>query len=240
MDTGSPAKLLFAARLAAALAYIGLINNNRVSINVFGRAQAPGEGEPEALPILSLQRLGDLRGRRHVPRVLQFLISSVWGPPGLGPSVAPGKAANDFNSSLTALARSRTGKGVMVLLSDFLIAPEDGGYEPGLRALAAGSGAGGFDLWCLQILSPGEADPQSELDQGLAGDLRLTDVESGRASEVTMTAALIKQYKRRLEQYCDALHSFCLHRAIEHQLVRSDAALDSLLLETLRRRGMLG
>ena len=59
MDFGKTTKLDHARRLAAALAYIGLVNYDRVVLAAFG------EG--------GLQTLGPLRGRHQVLRVLEFL-----------------------------------------------------------------------------------------------------------------------------------------------------------------------
>lgn len=247
MRAGSPEKLLFAAKLAAALGAIGLSKQNRVGVSVFG---APGRG---------LARLPDMRGRRNIRRLAEFIRQEAWGssdttdhagddalsPPGEGPGSgafdgdarrAPRAASRttDFNDALAAIARTRTGTGVLVILSDFLI---PGGYERGLRLLA---GAGGYDVYALQILAPGEIEPEREVAGGLAGDLRLTDAETGAGAEVTISAALIRQYKERLERYCAGLHEFCAARDMNHLLVRSDADLEELLLGTLRRKGMLG
>ena len=214
------------------------MNNNRVSMTVFGASFA-GVEEAEAPGGRSLvKRLPEVRGRRHVPRIAQFLIDSIWGQAGAA-TPRTGSPAMSFNESLSTIARSRSGKGVMVLLSDCLVGPEEGGYEGGLRALAAAGGRG-FDTWCIQILSPAELEPEREVQQGVAGDLRLTDAETGRAAEVTMTAGLIKQYKQRLKRYCAELHSFAAAREMTHVIARSDSPLDVLILETLRRQGMLG
>jgi hypothetical protein len=148
--------------------------------------------------------------------------------------------AGSFSDALTAIARQRVGKGVMAVISDFLIDPAPsggGGYEPGLRALAA---AGGYDTWAIQILSPSELEPEREIKAGVTGDLRLTDVETGKATEVTITGPLIRKYKERLERYCNDLHTYCAARQIAHLVVRTDAPLDTLVLETLRRQGMVG
>lgn len=239
MDAGEPSKLLYAARLAMALAYIGLCGNNRVGLSVFGvpgmfvGADESGGGEPRAGAI---QRLGDVRGRRHVPRVAKFLMDSVW-PESRRSGPVGGAGLATFSDSLTTIARARVGKGVMVVISDFLIPPEAGGYEPGLRNLAA---AGGYDTWAMQVLSPSELEPEREVKAGVTGDLRLTDIETGRATEVTVTAPLIRKYKERLERYCEGLHAFCAARQIPHVLVRADAPLETLILETLRRGGMVG
>lgn len=221
MDAGeNPTKLMFASRVAAALAAIGLVNHNRVGLSVFGLG-----GEQ------SMRRLPDLRGRRHLPRVLNFLIDAAWSPRGTSTPTAA-TSVGDFNTALRTIARLRVGKGVMLVLSDFLI---DGGYEAGLKGLAA---AGGYDTFCLQVLSPSEIEPE-RFASSLTGDLRLTDVESGRATEVTVTAPLIKRYRERLERYCADLGGFCAARSMTHLLVRSDGDIESLVLDTLRRRGLL-
>jgi uncharacterized protein (DUF58 family) len=239
MDSGDPSKLLFGARLAMALAYVGLCGNNRVGLSVFG---APGmystnpDGEGGASSDPAISRLPDLRGKHHVPRIAKFLMDSVW-PESRRSGPAGGAGLTSFSDALTTIARQRVGKGVMVVISDFLIAPEAGGYEVGLRSLAA---AGGYDTWCMQVLSPSELEPEREIQAGVTGDLRLTDVETGRATEVTITAPLIKKYKERLERYCNDLHSYCAARQITHVLARSDASLETLIMETLRRQGMVG
>lgn len=217
MDAGDPNKLIFAQRIAAALGYVGLVNNNRVGMTIFGGHR--------------LHRLKEMRGRRNVSRLADFLLESADPHPG-----KPGPGA-DFTDALRTVALSRQGKGVMLLLTDFLI---PGGYEDGLRYLA---GSRGFDTYCLQVLSPGEIDPEAERDEslgsGVVGDVRLTDIETGAAAEVTVTAALLKQYRRTLERYCDDLAAWCAAREMKHLLIRSDADVQTLVINQLRAIGML-
>lgn len=231
MEAGEPSKLMYAARLAMALAYIGLVSNNRVGMSIIGAPRPVGS---DGTVRSAIARLPDLRGRHHLPRLAGFIADSMW-PEGRRSS---GEGA-PFSESVSNIARARVGKGVMALISDFLIDPAQGGYEPGLRALSA-AGGGGYDTYCLQVLAPGEVEPEREAESGMTGDVRLVDAETGRAAEITLTAALIKNYKQRLEQYCAALHSFCLARRMAHILVRSDAPLEPLILETFRRAGMVG
>lgn len=223
MDAGAPNKLRYAARLAMALGYVGLVRQNRVGVSVFGK---PNQTRLEHLP--------DARGRRNVRRLADFILGSIY-PQDDGAPAAPGRASEraDFNGALTAIARQRVGKGVMVVLSDFLV-PE--GYEGGLRALAA---AGGYDTYCVQLLAPAEVEPERAAEDGIAGDLRLTDIETGDAREVTVSADLIKAYKRRLETYCTDLGSFCRSREMTHLLVRTDTEQERLIMETFRKRGLL-
>jgi hypothetical protein len=236
-ETGN--KLLFAQRLAMALGYIGLVNNNRVAAWVFDQRW--------------LRAMEPRRGRPNVQRLGRFLLDALSPRPGAEADGVRGPAGAiriaDFTAAMRAIAMSRTGKGVVVLLSDFLI-PE--GYREGLRFLASPGGAGGggswsgaaFDTYCLQVLSPGELDPSEEGAAtegrgGLLGDLRLTDAETGRTADVTITADLLRRYRESVQRYIADLGAFCAARGMHHLLVRSDSDLPTLLLDVLRRRGML-
>lgn len=225
---GERCKLHYAARLAMALGYVGLVKQNRVGMTVFGRTSQAG----------GLARLPDTRGRHQVRRMSQFVIDHVFPESSMDTGSAMAEAPNaGFNDALTAIARQRIGKGVMVVVSDFLV-PE--GYERGLKSLAA---AGGYDTYCLQLLTPEELDPTLQLGNGpgsLLGDLRLTDIETGTATEVTITKELIKRYRERVKSYCEGLSSFCASRAMNYMLVTTDQSVDTLILDTFRRRGLLG
>lgn len=217
MDAGDPNKLIFCQRLAMALGYIGLVNNNRVAATAFGRER--------------VHRLGECRGRRNVQRLGQFLLDAP-GDAVTTRSTAPGPGA-DFTNAMRLIGMSAAGKGVLVVMSDFLLRE---GYEEGLRYLA---GRKGWDVYCLQVLAPDEIDPSRAGAEAIAGDLRLTDVETGADAEVTVTAALLEQYKRSLERYCNDLASFCAAREMAHALVRTDTEIETLLIDYLRKRGML-
>lgn len=227
MDAGTPNKLLFAQRLAMALGYIGLVNQNRVVPAIVG---APGRP--------NVQMLSPIRGRTNVQRLAQFVLTGVW--PAAGDRAAAG--GGSLNDALRTVAMSRSGRGVMILISDFLVRED---LRTGFNYLAGGGVGGegtGFDTTCIQVLSPGELDPASEAREGgagLIGDLRLTDAETGLAAEVTVSAALLKRYHERLEAHLEGVRTACVSRGMAHMLVRSDAEVDKLLLETLRKRGLL-
>jgi uncharacterized protein (DUF58 family) len=239
MDAGNPNKLLFAQRVAMALGYAALAGNNRVAAWIFGGA---GAG---ATASAGLRAMEPVRGRRAAQRLGRFLIDHTFaarsGTTGLA---APGDlAAGEFTAAMRAIARSRTGRGVVVLLSDLLI---PGGYEEGLALLggsAASATGGQWDVLLLQVLAPGELDPLTETDgQGgriMLGDLRLTDVETGRVAEVTLTPDLVERYKARLAEYQRRLAQFAASRGMTHLVVRSDADVANLVIDELRRRGVL-
>ena len=225
---GDRCKLVYASRLAMALGYVGLVKQNRVGMTVFGRTTEAG----------GLARLPDVRGRHQVRRMSQFVVDSMYPESRVdtGAALQEDEKAG-FNAALTGIARQRIGKGVMVVISDFLI---PGGYEQGLKSLAA---AGGYDTYCLQLLTPEEIDPSKQLGASggtLLGDLRLTDIETGGSTEVTITKELMKRYRERVQEYCDGLSRYCAAREMNHLLVTTDQEIEPLIFDTFRRRGLLG
>ena len=134
-----------------------------------------------------------------------------------------------FEETMKTLAHSRMGRGVMIVLSDFMFKE---GYEAGLRMVAGR----GFDLFVSQVLAPEELDPGA---QGMAGDLRLVDLEDEAETEVTVSQKLLRTYKDNLNRYCGALREHCIRRDVTHMLVDTSTDLDVLLVEYFRRRGLL-
>ena len=229
-DCGEPSKFRYMQEVAAALGYIGLVNYNRVTLTAVGgvgadpnRAReeaAPGAqtGETPVPPVNDVSgvvsTLRNLRGRRRVHDMGAWLC-------GLEPA-----GATNFTEGAKRIALSRTGKGVMVVLSDFFFKE---GYEQGMRYLLGR----GYDVFAMQVLSPQEVTPE------IGGDLRLKDVEDADLAEVTISKPLLDQYKKNLAAYCDQLRQFCARRDILHLLVQTDEDIETLVLDVLRRRGLL-
>ena len=156
----------------------------------------------------------DLRGKRRLSEMARW--TCALEPMGYTP----------FTEACKRISMTRRGKGVMVVLSDFFVKE---GYETGLRLLAGG----GYDVYALQVLSPQEIEPD------LGGDVRLKDCEDGDLAEVTISAPLLRKYKDTLNAYCNRMKEFCARREIGFTTIRSDTAVDVLVLDYLRRRGLL-
>ena len=108
MASGRPEKLLFAKRAAAALGYIALASEDRVTVSVMaGRAS---------------RRRGGLRGSGRVFRLLSDLSA-----------VEPAAGPTDLVAAARHAAVQLTGRGVVVLLSDLL----DPAADRVIRELAA-------------------------------------------------------------------------------------------------------
>jgi hypothetical protein len=77
------------------------------------------------------------------------------------------------------------------------------------------------------------------VDPPLTGDLRLIDVEDLDTSEITVSAPLLKRYKANLESFSSGLREFCTRRGMTYMFASSDTPFDKLVLNYLRRRGLL-
>ncbi|MFG0257955.1 MAG: DUF58 domain-containing protein [Phycisphaerales bacterium JB043] len=208
MGCGEPEKFFLAQQLAGAIGFVGLLNLHRVTLNAIG---GEDDDDPDATGIKTLR---NLRGRRRASEMGRWIAS-----------LTP-EGESRFDDGARRIALTRTGKGVMIVLSDFFMKE---GYEQGLRTLVGR----GYDLMCVQILSPQEIDPS------LGGDLRLRDIEDGDVAEVTISAPLLRRYKANLSSYCDALRTFCARRDISLMSVSSDTSASTIMLEYLRSRGVL-
>lgn len=158
---------------------------------------------------------GGLRGRTKVARMIDFINN-------LQPA-GPGNLAE----ACRRFALAHRQKGVCVVLSDFF---DKGGYENGLRYVAGGR----YDLFAIQILSPQEIDPP------LQGDLKLRDMEDDDLAEVSITQPLMKQYKANLNAYCLAVKDYLTRRGGTYLFASTAVPFDTLVLNYLRERGLLG
>ena len=154
-DGQAPSKVIFVHRLAMTLGYLALVAQNRVQASVVGAG--PGLGPQRPGGVVSL---GPIRGRTGVRRLADFLLTSL-----AQPLEARAGAPQDLNQAMRTIALSRASRGVMIILSDFLI---PGGVTRGLNFLAGGSTSGRYDTHCIQVLAPAELDPSARPQPGLS------------------------------------------------------------------------
>ena len=200
MDFGNPTKLHYAKQVAAALAFVGLVNMDRVALEAFNDRLT--------------QSMPAARGRRSLWRVLDFLNK-----------IEPAGPSN-MKESLRTFSLKSSGKGVVILLSDFM---DKAGYEDALRYLIARQ----YDIYLIHVLSHEEIEPD------LMGDLKLIDVEDFDEAEVTVGGPLIKKYKQNLASYRAGLQDFCLKRGVTYLFTSNQVPFDRLVLTYLRQRGLV-
>jgi uncharacterized protein (DUF58 family) len=106
MTFGTPTKLEYAARLAGALGFVGLVNFERVGVGVL--RERVSEGWPPT------------RGRNQIVPMVNFLTN------------LRGGGRTRLNEALADYATRAREAGLVAVLSDFL---DPGGFERGVRAL---------------------------------------------------------------------------------------------------------
>jgi len=108
MDFGTPTKLRYAQQVAAALAFVGLVNHDRVQLDAYSTRLDLG--------------VHGIRGRSQIGRIIRYLET-------LEPS-----GAGDFTAAAREFALRVQGNGVVLVLSDLL---DHRGYQEALRYLLA-------------------------------------------------------------------------------------------------------
>ena len=200
MDFGTPTKLHYGKQVAAALAFIGLVNHDRVILDTFATSST------RACP-------ASAAGRR------------CGGSSSTSSSSRP-SGASDLTAAAREFAIRHAGKGVVVVISDFL---DKHGYEDALRYLLARN----MDIYVIHVLSQEEVEPE------LVGDLRLVDAEDDDVAEITISAPLLKRYKDNLNAFVGGLKEWCTKRGITYIFTTNQYPFDKLILNYLRERGLV-
>lgn len=200
MDFGEPTKLHYGKQVAAALAFIGLVNHDRVMLDTFSSGLDAG--------------MNSVRGRSQMYRVVGYL------------DKLAASGASDLTAAVKSFAIKHAGKGVVVIISDFL---DKRGYEPALRYLLARN----MDIYVVHVLSQEEVEPE------IVGDLRLVDAEDDDVAEITVSAPLLRRYKENLNAFVGGMKEWCTKRGITYIFTTNQNPFDKLILNYLRERGLV-
>lgn len=154
-----------------------------------------------------------LRGRRQCPRLWRALA---------------GTAGDGGETDFRAVARAARSlpRGIAIVISDFLT---ESGPATALTELRSA----GHQVVLLQVLAPQELKPD------LRGDLRLVDVESHAAVEITATPDVLAAYGSALQAHTGRLAALAASHGATYLRVSSDVPLSTLLLTELPRAGIL-
>lgn len=122
--------------------------------------------------------------------------------------------------SQSILKRPVQNGGVSFIISDFL---DEQGIEPAMQYLAYKKQT----IVLVQILS------KEEMDVDYEGTVNMLDSESGERIKITMSNAVIKQYKKNLENMREELQIMARKFGAEYVFVRSDETLVHAMLQGL-------
>jgi uncharacterized protein (DUF58 family) len=157
---------------------------------------------------------GPARGRGYSVRLLNFVND-------LKP-----RGTVDLNGALRDYALRAGRHGLVLIVSD-MFSPT--GFADGLSALLSK----GNEVGIVHLLSPDEIEPP------LAGDLRLVDVETGAAQEVSIDGVMRDRYVERVQAWRDDLRADCVKRGVHYLPIDTSYAWEKVILYDLRRMGVV-
>jgi uncharacterized protein (DUF58 family) len=194
-------KLALAQQLAAAFGVIGLRSSEKVSA---WRLRGIGGAE----------RLAPTTGRAGQRKLFAFLEGITGG----------GDATLD--AGIENMLRHHRGRGVVVLLSDFLTT---GDLRRSFNFLASA----GLEVFALQILGPTEISPD------LSGDLRLVDSETDASLDITSAGDLLALYHEYRENHSQSIAQLSSQRHGRFVTTSAAEPFEALFFDTLRRKGWI-
>lgn len=192
-------KLDLAKRLAAALGVLGLRGGEKVSVFAHG-------AHPTRMP--------PTRGRGSMPKLFRFL-------EGVSAS-----GAVPVDQGIETFLRQHQGRGVAVVLSDFLTS---GDLRRSLNLLHSA----GLEIFAIQILGPTELNPEMD------GDLRLIDCETLGHLDISSAGDLLGLYHEHRAALEAQLQALCQQRSGRFLSLSAAEPLDRILFETMRRKGWI-
>jgi uncharacterized protein (DUF58 family) len=156
-----------------------------------------------------LQYLPPQRGNRQLAHIIRMLDDIVPG----GPS--------EFEQAFRPYVARASSRGLAIILSD-CFAPK--GYQSAFHCLAYG----GFEVVLIRIIAEEELSP--ELEDGL----ELRDLENEDLRGLTVSSAVLSQYKKSVKNHSKELSNFCLSEGIPMVEAVSSVTFEELTLKMMR------
>jgi uncharacterized protein (DUF58 family) len=155
-----------------------------------------------------------LRGQQYLLQLLKFL------------EAQQTSGITDLEAATRRYLIKPRRPGLVTLISD-LLSPN--GYQATVKLLQQR----GHEVAIVHVMSPDEIDPP------LAGDLKLIDVETGSAQEVSIDGGLRDAYRARVTVWRNEAQAFCRARGVRYLAVQTDRPWDEVVLYDMRKAGMV-
>lgn len=127
---------------------------------------------------------------------------------------------------LEAFLRQHRGRGAAILFSDFLT-------EGDLRRAFNLLHTAGLQIFAVQILGPGELDPE------ITGDLRFVDCETAAHLDISGAGELLALYHEYRAAHEARLAALCQQRAGKFLAVSSAEPFERIVFDRMRRQGWI-
>ena len=194
-------KLELAKSIAAAYGVMGLYGNERVSIYTTGESEST---VPLHFPASA--------GRGSMRKLFHFIEN------------IKGGGTNPIDKGVDDVLKYHRGKGVVLILSDFLTF---GNIKRAMNALFSAS----LETCAIQILAPSELDPE------LNDDSSFIDSETGQKLDVTSGGDLLSIYHEHKNNFINELAETIRQRSGRFMTISSADTVSDIIFENLLRHG---
>jgi uncharacterized protein (DUF58 family) len=154
------------------------------------------------------------RGKGRIFKVFRYL-------EGLEPN-----GTTDLSTSLKKFAAQQKRRGLALLISDLY---DPAGFEGGINVLRYNK----FEPYVLHVVDERESHPD------LLGDVSVYDCETGERREVTVTDQVLRRVQAAHREYDQRIERFCTGRQVPYFRASIDVPFDELVLNVLRRGGLV-
>jgi hypothetical protein len=193
-------KFELAQKLALAFSTIALFSNERASVYLINDSD-------KSLPA----HFGPVNNRFSSGKIKNFI------------ETAKCSGNAHIDQSLDQIAKHHKGKGIALILSDFL---SGGNLQNSFNLLFSN----GLAPYALQILAPEEISPE------INGDARFVDSETKMTLDISSAGQLFEIYQEYLGQLQENLQSWIHQRNGLYHTISSDCSIEKLLFDILIRR----
>jgi uncharacterized protein (DUF58 family) len=133
----------------------------------------------------------------------------------------------DLNETLSDCLPDGLAQPLVVVVSDLLAAE---GAASGLEALQT---TRTVDVCVLHVVSPDELNPR------FSGEMELIDAETDQTLDLGVSLETLAAYRARFRTWLDEREAECRSRGIRYLRVQTDRPLETIVLDDLRRIGVL-
>lgn len=158
--------------------------------------------------------LGRLRSKGKVWQMFDFLAG------------LEAREQTDMRRAFRRFITKERRRGIVVLVSDLY---DRAGIKPAIRYLRSRRN----EVYVIHVVDREEEDPP------LRGDLRLVDSETALHKDITVTDAMRKRYVEAFAKHGKDIETFCLGNDVGYARATTDMPFDLLVLNILKRGGLV-
>ncbi len=203
----------FALKIAVALSYVGLLNQNSLKLVVLpgqSKSKDGGSGNPV------LQESPFFYNSNDIFKVTRFL-----------KDITPRGEANLSEGIKQILYRNR-GLGTAIIISDFWM--ETKVYQQALSFLRFKN----FDINIIHLQGQEETYPSLKI-----GQVKVRDIETGEQRIVSLNELNRQQYVESVKEHQSELHKFCLMNRAVYARASTEFRVEDFILQELPKMKLL-